>query len=124
MVRLMLTLTPVVCVLSGIAFSYTYERYLRDDTTAITTTPTRGGGGGGKPGKASAASTVMSTYSNDSEEAKNLYDKVRARFSKLLKSTMLLFSQGKARNPVMRRLIQAGLLHHPQRLRLTRMVLV
>ena len=25
MVRLMLTLTPVVCVLSGIAFSYTYE---------------------------------------------------------------------------------------------------
>ncbi|CAG9540143.1 unnamed protein product [Cercopithifilaria johnstoni] len=28
MVRLMLTLTPVVCILSGIAFSYTYERYL------------------------------------------------------------------------------------------------
>jgi hypothetical protein len=25
MVRLMLTLTPVVCVLAGIAFSYTYE---------------------------------------------------------------------------------------------------
>lgn len=31
MVRLMLTLTPVVCVLSGIAFSYTYEKYLVDD---------------------------------------------------------------------------------------------
>uniref|UniRef100_A0A915Q001 dolichyl-diphosphooligosaccharide--protein glycotransferase n=1 Tax=Setaria digitata TaxID=48799 RepID=A0A915Q001_9BILA len=31
MVRLMLTLTPVVCVLSGIAFSYTYERYLIDE---------------------------------------------------------------------------------------------
>lgn len=31
MVRLMLTLTPVVCVLSGIAFSHTYEKYLIDD---------------------------------------------------------------------------------------------
>ncbi|KAJ1372937.1 oligosaccharyl transferase stt3 subunit [Parelaphostrongylus tenuis] len=31
MVRLMLTLTPVVCVLSGIAFSFTFEKYLRDD---------------------------------------------------------------------------------------------
>ncbi|CAD6188574.1 unnamed protein product [Caenorhabditis auriculariae] len=31
MVRLMLTLTPAVCVLSGIAFSYTYEKYLKDD---------------------------------------------------------------------------------------------
>ncbi|KAK6037281.1 hypothetical protein COOONC_25214, partial [Cooperia oncophora] len=31
MVRLMLTLTPAVCVLSGIAFSYTFEKYLRDD---------------------------------------------------------------------------------------------
>lgn len=31
MVRLLLTLTPVVCILSGIAFSYTYERYLVDE---------------------------------------------------------------------------------------------
>ncbi|VDN05981.1 unnamed protein product [Thelazia callipaeda] len=31
MVRLMLTLTPVVCVLSGIAFSHTYEKYLIDE---------------------------------------------------------------------------------------------
>ncbi|VDN54963.1 unnamed protein product [Dracunculus medinensis] len=32
MVRLMLTLTPVVCVLSGIAFSYTYEKFLVDES--------------------------------------------------------------------------------------------
>uniref|UniRef100_A0AAR2KB80 dolichyl-diphosphooligosaccharide--protein glycotransferase n=1 Tax=Pygocentrus nattereri TaxID=42514 RepID=A0AAR2KB80_PYGNA len=32
MVRLMLTLTPVVCVLSAIAFSSIFERYLGDDT--------------------------------------------------------------------------------------------
>jgi len=32
MVRLMLTLTPVVCVLAGIAFSRLFEVFLRDDT--------------------------------------------------------------------------------------------
>lgn len=32
MVRLMLTLTPVVCVLAAIAFSKTFEIYLKDDT--------------------------------------------------------------------------------------------
>lgn len=32
MVRLMLTLTPVVCVLAGIAFSHTYEKFMVDDT--------------------------------------------------------------------------------------------
>ena len=31
MVRLMLTLTPCVCVLAGIAFSHTYELFLVDD---------------------------------------------------------------------------------------------
>ncbi|KAK6019812.1 oligosaccharyl transferase STT3 subunit [Ostertagia ostertagi] len=36
MVRLMLTLTPAVCVLSGIAFSYTFEKYLRDDEKSST----------------------------------------------------------------------------------------
>lgn len=51
MVRLMLTLTPVVCVLSGIAFSYTYDKYLVDD--------------GGEPPK----------NGNDEEESKHLYDK-------------------------------------------------
>ncbi len=31
MVRLMLTLTPVVCMLSAIAFSSVFEQYLGDD---------------------------------------------------------------------------------------------
>ena len=31
MVRLMLTLTPVVCVFAAIAFSHTFENYLKDD---------------------------------------------------------------------------------------------
>lgn len=31
MVRLMLTLTPVVCVLSGIAFSNIFEKYMLED---------------------------------------------------------------------------------------------
>ncbi|VDK70668.1 unnamed protein product [Onchocerca ochengi] len=51
MVRLMLTLTPVVCILSGIAFSYTYERYLIDEGD-------------------------QSKNVNDEEENKHLYDKV------------------------------------------------
>lgn len=32
MVRLMLTLTPVVCVLAAIAFSKVFSIYLRDDS--------------------------------------------------------------------------------------------
>ncbi|KAL4001849.1 Oligosaccharyl transferase STT3 subunit family protein [Acanthocheilonema viteae] len=51
MVRLMLTLTPVVCILSGIAFSYTYERYLIDEVD-------------------------QSKSVNNEEENKHLYDKV------------------------------------------------
>jgi len=31
MVRLMLTLTPAVCILSGIAFSKIFENYLKED---------------------------------------------------------------------------------------------
>jgi len=31
MVRLMLTLTPIVCVFAAIAFSHTLENYLKDD---------------------------------------------------------------------------------------------
>lgn len=33
MVRLMLTLTPVVCILSGVAFSGLLELFLREDDT-------------------------------------------------------------------------------------------
>jgi len=32
MVRLMLTLTPVVCILAAVAFSKVFSIYLRDDT--------------------------------------------------------------------------------------------
>ena len=31
MVRLILTLTPVVCMLGGIAMSVTFDHYLKDD---------------------------------------------------------------------------------------------
>jgi len=33
MVRLMLTLTPAVCILSGIAFSKIFENYLKEDSS-------------------------------------------------------------------------------------------
>ena len=33
MVRLILTLTPVVCMLGGIAMSVTFDHYLKDDDT-------------------------------------------------------------------------------------------
>jgi len=35
MVRLMLTLTPVVCVLAAVAFSKVFSIYLRDDTRQV-----------------------------------------------------------------------------------------
>lgn len=35
MVRLMLTLTPAVCILSGIAFSKIFENYLKEETSVI-----------------------------------------------------------------------------------------
>ena len=56
MVRLMLTLTPVVCILAAVAFSKTFSLYLKDD--------------GGKPAP-----------QNDEEKEKNdkYYDKVRER---------------------------------------------
>uniref|UniRef100_A0A914W2M4 dolichyl-diphosphooligosaccharide--protein glycotransferase n=1 Tax=Plectus sambesii TaxID=2011161 RepID=A0A914W2M4_9BILA len=67
MVRLMLTLAPVVCVLSGIAFSYTYERYLYDEGEAKET-PTAVEGKRSKKDEDSAT---------DDQDARNrqLYDK-------------------------------------------------
>ena len=38
MVRLMLTLTPVVCILAAVAFSKVFSIYLRDDTRQSDTT--------------------------------------------------------------------------------------
>lgn len=59
MVRLMLTLTPIVCVLAAIAFSKTFEIYLKDD----------------------APKSSGKEASEEPAESKNdrLYDKVRGR---------------------------------------------
>lgn len=35
MVRLILTLTPVVCMLSGIAFSILFDLYLKEEEVAV-----------------------------------------------------------------------------------------
>ena len=57
MVRLMLTLTPCVCVLAAIAFSTLFERYLKEEDTieaerneAAPVAPTANGGGAEKNG--------------------------------------------------------------------------
>lgn len=39
MVRLMLTLTPCVCVLAAIAFSHTYEKFLADEKEELSDGP-------------------------------------------------------------------------------------
>lgn len=57
MVRLMLTLTPIVCVLAAIAFSKTFEIYLKDDNQ--------------KPG---SKETEKKSSDNKND---TLYDKVR-----------------------------------------------
>lgn len=59
MVRLMLTLTPVVCMLSAIAFSNVFERYLGDDM------------------KRENPPAEDSSDEDDKRNPGNLYDKVR-----------------------------------------------
>lgn len=51
MVRLMLTLTPVVCILAGVAFSRLLELYLKEEDSPM-------------------------QDSDDSSDSSNLYDKV------------------------------------------------
>lgn len=58
MVRLMLTLTPVVCMLSAVAFSSVFEHYLGDDT------------------KRQSPPMEDSSDEDDRKNAGNLYDKV------------------------------------------------
>lgn len=58
MVRLMLTLTPVVCMLSAVAFSSVFEHYLGDDT------------------KRQSPPAEDSGDEDDRKNAGNLYDKV------------------------------------------------
>lgn len=67
MVRLMLTLTPVVCILSAIAFSVTLDNYLVDD----------------KPTTKSEEEEIESQRPTEEQERKNkkeLYDKVSFRY--------------------------------------------
>lgn len=59
MVRLMLTLTPVVCMLSAIAFSNVFEHYLGDDM------------------KRENPPVEDSSDEDDKRNPGNLYDKVR-----------------------------------------------
>ncbi|VDO96841.1 unnamed protein product [Soboliphyme baturini] len=67
MIRLMLTLTPVVCMLAGIAFSYTYERYLRDSV------PDKSAGLLPAATRQKSSTIVASDDSNGGN--KNMYDK-------------------------------------------------
>lgn len=59
MVRLMLTLTPVVCMLSAVAFSCVFEHYLSDDM------------------KRQSPPAEESSDEDDRKNASNLYDKVK-----------------------------------------------
>lgn len=62
MVRLMLTLTPVVCVLAGIAFSTILEVFLKEDNTSKTSIP-------------GAISSNAEDHDDNNVEKRNLYDK-------------------------------------------------
>lgn len=61
MVRLMLTLTPVVCMLSAVAFSSVFEHYMGDDT------------------KREKPPAEDSSDEDDKRSSGNLYDKVGSR---------------------------------------------
>ena len=65
MVRLMLTLTPVVCILAAIAFSVTLDNYLVDDRPSE-----------GKDAVTEQASVESVAEENDKKKKKDLYDKV------------------------------------------------
>ena len=69
MVRLMLTLTPVVCILAAIAFSVTLDNYLVDDR------PPENKDAGARP-----ADGESSSEENDKKKKKDLYDKVNSLF--------------------------------------------
>ena len=79
MVRLMLTLTPVVCILAAIAFSVTLDNYLVDDRPSEN-----------KESEAASADVDSSSEENDKKKRKDLYDKVFASFSQNFKFRCLL----------------------------------
>ena len=65
MVRLMLTLTPVVCMLAAVAFSVTLDNYLVDDRPSEN-----------KASEEEKAAEDGSDEENDKKKKKELYDKV------------------------------------------------
>ena len=69
MVRLMLTLTPVVCILAAIAFSVTLDNYLVDDRPSEN-----------KEVEDSQAGAESSDEENDKKKRKDLYDKVHVAY--------------------------------------------
>ena len=77
MVRLMLTLTPVVCILAAIAFSVTLDNYLVDDRPSEN-----------KAAEASGADAESSDEENDKKKRKDLYDKVHIQI--FYKSLLML----------------------------------
>lgn len=78
MVRLMLTLAPVVCVLSAIAFSECfYFTYQSDEkSTSHRHKHLQGGGGDAIEGNQSDGSDESDTSSPERKNHRNLYDKV------------------------------------------------
>lgn len=79
MVRLMLTLTPVVCILAAIAFSVTLDNYLVDDRPSEN-----------KESEAASAEVESSSEENDKKKRKDLYDKVCASLSENVRYCCLL----------------------------------
>lgn len=65
MVRLMLTLTPVVCILAAVAFSKTLDNYLVEDRQDEN-----------KETEGRDAEAESSEEENDKKKRKDLYDKV------------------------------------------------
>ena len=82
MVRLMLTLTPVVCMLSAIAFSNVFERYLGDDM------------------KRENPPIEDSSDEDDKRNPGNLYDKVRGGSRSYYFSKGLKFRVTKCCSPI------------------------
>lgn len=79
MVRLMLTLTPVVCVLSAIAFSELFAQSLKEDDITSTPSVTTG---------ASSASTKQASSSNDNKNVERSFKDKTASHDKMAASKL------------------------------------
>ena len=73
MVRLMLTLTPVVCILAAIAFSVTLDNYLVDDRPPEN-----------KDTEEEPDNGDSSSEENDKKKKKDLYDKVHVFYKVII----------------------------------------